>query len=72
MDPMKIGIVGTGLRAAGFCHYAKENSEKVIISALSDINIEKAKFQNDHFGLKAKLYNDFKELISDDEVEAVL
>jgi predicted dehydrogenase len=69
MQPIKVGVIGTGSISAFHLSSYAANSE-VELYAVCDLNRERAEQAADKFGA-AKVYTDYRELLADAEVDAV-
>lgn len=72
MEKLKIGIVGCGGIANGKHLPAIKRNGKFEIIAFCDIDSKKAKKAKEEFGTpKARVYTDYKELVKEQELDAV-
>ena len=72
MKKLKIGIIGNGgiCKVAHLPCYIRETTQAEIV-ALCDIKIERAEEIRDKYFPNAKVYSDYKELLKNEDVEAV-
>jgi predicted dehydrogenase len=71
-NKVKIGFIGTGDMAATHVSDLMQFAEECEITALADISNERMDLFNSKFRLSAKKYIDYKELLSDRNVDAVI
>lgn len=70
-DPVKFGIIGVGGRGSYLMkHLAKVDNGRCV--AICDVDEEKAKEVASHVGTNPKLYKDYRNLLGDQNVEAVI
>ncbi len=71
MDKVKIGIIGNGgiCKGAHIDGYLKD--DRVEIVALCDIIEERSQYLKDTYFPNAKVYTDYKELLKDENIDAV-
>ena len=73
MKKVRIGVVGCGGIAKGKHLPAYKNNENSEIVAFCDVSLERAEEAKREFGTPdARVYSDYRELIKDDHVDAVL
>ncbi|GFN33971.1 Gfo/Idh/MocA family protein [Paenibacillus xylaniclasticus] len=63
---LKIAIIGTGSISSAHIEAYLQFGSRCRIVAVANRDIDKAQQQLDHFGLKAKIVSDYKELLNDD------
>ncbi|MDE6373749.1 MAG: Gfo/Idh/MocA family oxidoreductase, partial [Clostridia bacterium] len=66
---MRVAIIGTGAIAP--LHIRAITNCKQQIVALCDVDCKKAENLNGQFGLNAKIYTDYKEMLNAEEIDAV-
>ena len=66
---MKAGVIGIG--AIGPIHINALLSSEEEVQALCDTDIEKCKAASEQFGLKARCYDDYREMIGKEELDVV-
>jgi predicted dehydrogenase len=68
---LKFGIIGMGRVAMAHADATKELKDKVDLDAIAELRAERAKEVAEAFGVK-KVYSDYRELLKDPEMEAVI
>ncbi|OHB54859.1 MAG: hypothetical protein A2Y12_05460 [Planctomycetes bacterium GWF2_42_9] len=72
MTPMRVAIIGAGLRTVAFCKYIAENPQKIKLMAMVDINQEKAKFLDKKYQLNAEICANYDRLMDRDDIDAIM
>ena len=72
MAKKRIGVIGIGeIGTTKHLTQLVKHSDEVEVVALCDILTERCEKANKDFGLKAKIYTDYKEMCAADDVDAV-
>jgi predicted dehydrogenase len=73
MQPVKLGIIGTGQRCIYFfVPYIKSSPEKVKLIGIADNNPERLNSANQDIGMPIKSYSNYEDLLENPDIEAVI
>jgi UDP-N-acetyl-2-amino-2-deoxyglucuronate dehydrogenase len=68
---LKIGIIGMGRIAIAHANATVELKDQVEFGAIAELRVDRAREIAEEFGVK-KIYHDYRELLKDREIEAVI
>ena len=71
MSTLKIGVIGIGVIATTKHIPSLLKRDDIEIKALCDIDTSRCEAANKNFGLNAKIYEDYRELCADEELDVV-
>ena len=68
MSALNIAIIGAGVRTTMFCKFMSDYPEIAKLTAIADINIEKAHLLNSTFKLNAHVSNDYNAILNQNKI----